>query len=203
MRIPHLRLAAIALAAGIGLGGCAYNSPFGYGGLSVGYGNGYNDPYYGGYSSYGYGSPYGYGCGSPYGYGYGSPYGYGSSLGYGNSYWGWNNGFYYPGTGYYVYDISRRRHVWSDRQRRYWNQRRSTAGTSSGSTVRENWSGFTRDRQAGARATRVDRGNRTLVQNRDRSTRIERRNQVRSTTTAQTDSDNPPRRGRRPGGQEE
>jgi hypothetical protein len=79
MRALHLRTAAVLLAAGVGLGGCASYSPFGYGnGVSIGYGNnGYYDPYYGGY-------------GSRYAAGY-SPY-------------GWYDGFYYPGAGYYVYD---------------------------------------------------------------------------------------------------
>ena len=61
MRIPSLRLAAVALMSGITLGGCAYGyDPYGpYGGVSVGYGYGYGyDPYYS-YGSYGgyYGSP--------------------------------------------------------------------------------------------------------------------------------------------------
>ena len=62
MRVPHLRLAALALAGGVTLGGCAYGyDPYGggYGGVSVGYG--YND--YGSYNPYYYG---GYGSGVPY-----------------------------------------------------------------------------------------------------------------------------------------
>jgi len=129
MRVLSLRTAAIALVAGLGLGGCAYGP---YGGVGVGYGNGYYgnngyyDPYYG--SGYGY-SPYGYGAG--YGYGYGSPY------------YGWNNGFYYPGTGYYVYDSHRNRHRWTDAQRRYWERQRGVA-TSRGGVGRivENWADF-------------------------------------------------------------
>jgi hypothetical protein len=77
MRISSIGLIA---AVSLGLGGCAYNGL----GMGVGTGYGYNDYGYG----YGY-SPYGY---SPYAYnGYGSPY-------------GWYNGYYYPGTGGWVYD---------------------------------------------------------------------------------------------------
>ena len=105
MFVPRLRTTALALTATLGLSACAYDG-YGYGGLSVGYGssyygNGYYSPYYG--TGYGYGG---------YGSGYGYPY-------------GWNNGFYYPGTGFYVYDRYNRRHRWSQSQQRYWQQRHS------------------------------------------------------------------------------
>ena len=85
MRVFNFRLAAVALAGGLTLGGCAYGyDPYGggYGGLGVGIG--YNSGY-GGYGSYGYGDPYG-------GYGYGGyPYGgYGNYGGYGYNFWGPN-----------------------------------------------------------------------------------------------------------------
>jgi hypothetical protein len=139
MRFPSLRLAAIAAVSGIPLSGCAYdmygNSPYGYGpysGVSVGVGYG------GGYRDYGYYDPYYY-----YG-GYGYPYGR-SYYGY-NSYspFGWYGNYYYPGSGIYVYDRHRTRHVWSDAQRRYWEQRRNRSGTTSGTTTTQNWSGFNR-----------------------------------------------------------
>ena len=170
MRVLNLRNAAIALIAGVGLSGCAYGP---YGGLSVGagYGNGYGygyDPYY---SSYGYGSPYGYGgygYGSPYG-GYGSPYGYG----YGSPYWGWNDGFYYPGTGYYVYDSSRRPYRWTDSQRRYWEQRRTeyvrrhnsnTSGTTVATVNRPQWGDFSNRRSNDrVRVRSENRGNDRVV----------------------------------------
>lgn len=137
-----LRSATLAVAATL-LSGCAYGG-LGYGGygsgVSVGIGSAGYDRYcdplgYGG-SPYGYGSSrYGYGAygggyGYPYdryGYGYGhrgyrySPYGY---AGYGC---GWNDGFYYPGAGYYVYAPDGRRHRWTDDQRRYWEQQREQA----------------------------------------------------------------------------
>lgn len=89
-------LAAIGLVGAFGLGGCAYDDGYGYGGVGVGVGSGY----YGGY----YDSPY-------YGYGPGA-------------YNGWYDNWYYPGTGYYVYDRQGRRQRWSDGQRRYWEGRR-------------------------------------------------------------------------------
>jgi hypothetical protein len=156
MRLPKLRLAALALTSGLVLGGCAYGlgNPYGsHGGVSVGYG-GYGSPYGG----YGYGSQYGgYGYGSPYGgYGYGSPYG-GYGYGYGGYPYGWNDGWYYPGSGYYVYDRDRRRRQITDAERQYWREKfnriRSGTTTTSGTKVttssiapRENWSGFRRDR---------------------------------------------------------
>src|SRR5262245_741367 len=146
----RLRAAAVALVAGVGLAACT--TPYGYNGVSVGIGNaGYYDPYYGGYGYGGYpayGAGYGYGAGYP-GYGYGfAPY------------WGWYDNFYYPGTGYYVYDIYRQPHRWTDAQRRYWIARRDRAvstGTSSQPVVvRENWNDFDRSRVR-ERSSRVER----------------------------------------------
>jgi hypothetical protein len=136
MRVPRLCLTALALASGIALSGCAYDmygdGYGGYGSYGVGIG-------YGGYSGYG---GYGYG-GYPYGYGYG---GYG---GYGYDPFGWYGDYYYPGSGIYVYDRYRTRHVWNDTQRRYWEQRRSQwhdhhSGTTTGTN--ENWSGWDHSR---------------------------------------------------------
>ena len=118
----RLRSAILVLSASVGLAGCAgmYGSPYGTG-VSVGYGNGY-DPYYssGYYDRYGrpiYGS--GYGAYDRYGRPiYGSGYGYGYQ-----PYNGWYDGYYYPGTGYYVYDRAGRRERWSEAQKRYWESR--------------------------------------------------------------------------------
>jgi hypothetical protein len=133
MRIPRLRLAALALASGIVLSGCAYDmygDPYsygygGYGGVSIGYGSGY-------YGGYGYGYPYG-------GYGYGG-------YGYGYDPFGWYGDFYYPGAGIYVYDRYRSRHVWNDDQRHYWQDRRNRWQSRTGSTTTtgSNWSGWDR-----------------------------------------------------------
>jgi hypothetical protein len=122
MRIPYISLLA---AGALALGGCAY------GDLGVGYG--YGSPYY----DYGYGSPY-YGYGSPYYGGY-----YGSGFGYGMPYYGWYDDYYYPGTGYYVYDTYRQPHVMTVTQRQYWSSRSPALRTTSvRTTVRPNWSGF-------------------------------------------------------------
>jgi hypothetical protein len=138
-----LRAAALAAAAALGLSACT--SPYGYSGVSMGVGNaGYYDPYYGGY---GYDAGY-----SGYGYpGYGFAYA---------PYWGWNDDFYYPGTGYYVYDRHHHKHHWTDAQRRYWQARRdravATGTTSQPVVIRDNWRDYTRDRST-VRTNRVDR----------------------------------------------
>jgi len=132
MRVLSLRNTAIILAAGIGLSGCATYGQYGGLGVGVGYGSGgYGyDPYYGGgYGSYGYNSPYGY-----------------NSYAYGNPYYGWYDGFYYPGSGYYVYDQYRNRHRWSDTQRAYWEQRQRTyRDRNRVGFLGENWREFHRD----------------------------------------------------------
>jgi hypothetical protein len=109
MRFFPKMMATLALTAGaFTLGGCVYDD-YGYGGLNVGYGvaGGYDDGYYG-YPGGAYG----------YGYGYGAP-GFGS---------GWYDNYYYPGSGYYVFDRAGRRARWNSVQRRYWMQRRADRG---------------------------------------------------------------------------
>jgi hypothetical protein len=118
-----MRLALAIAAATLALGACADDMygpyGYGYGGLSIGYGD------------YGY-APYGYGYGGYYGGGYYDPF-------------GWYDDFYYPGTGFYVYDSYRRPHRWSGDQERYWTTRRSNWQGRTGTTwSRENWSGFNR-----------------------------------------------------------
>jgi hypothetical protein len=84
-------------------------------------------------SSYGYGGSrvsVGYSSGGYYPYSY-SRY----------PYYGWYDGFYYPGTGYYIFDSYGRRHRWSDRHRHYWEGRRGGHRDS-----RDNWGGYRRDR---------------------------------------------------------
>lgn len=131
MVLSRLRTPALILAAALGAAGCT--DGYGYSGVSVGVGSGYyGDDYYGG----------GY-----YGSGYGSPY------------WGWYNGFYYPGTGIYVYDQYRRPHRWNDYQRRYWSDRRGQWGQRfrNNPELRENWRDFRQDRRTDERAFRQDR----------------------------------------------
>jgi hypothetical protein len=166
MRALHLRTAAVLLAAGVGLGGCASYSPYGYGnGVSIGYGNGYNDAYYDGY-----GSRYGYGYGSRYGAGY-SPY-------------GWYDGFYYPGAGYYVYDQYRNPYYWNDYQRRYWTVRQRDP------SVREVWSDFAR-RHAGTTSGTASQMQRVTTNNVQRIRQVER---VRSDRVERIRSDRAERR---------
>lgn len=141
MRIPYISLLA---AGALALGGCAYGD--------LGMGLGYGSPYYGS----GYGSPYyGYGYSSPYygSYGYG---GYGSYYGGYGGYmpYGWYDDYYYPGSGYYVYDSYRQPHIWTNTQQRYWTQRERVARNSGTRTrvTTPNWSAF--DRRATAKAER-------------------------------------------------
>ena len=182
MRIPYITLLA---AGAMTLGGCAYGG-MGYGpysGLSVGVGTSY-----GSYGGYGYG-PYG-GYGSGYGYGpyggYGTYPGYYGGFGAGSysgglgSPYGWYNNYYYPGTGYYVYDTYRRPHVMTTTQRQYWSQRSPALGTSTTTTttrVKPNWSGFER-RQAARVERQSVRSQRQSVRE-DRQTARERRQSVR------------------------
>ena len=73
------------------------------------------------------------------GYGYGrASYGYSYPA---RSYYGWYGSYYYPGTGYYLYDRYGTRHRWNDRERDYWQRRDGGRGHH-----HENWSGYHRDR---------------------------------------------------------
>lgn len=104
MFASKVRVAVIAAASSLALAGCV--SPYGMG---VGYGT---DGYYGGYGNYGgYGSYGGYG---PYG---ANPYG------------GWYDNYYYPGSGYYVYDQYGRSYPWTSAQREHWENHRRNVGT--------------------------------------------------------------------------
>lgn len=78
----------------------------------------------------------------------GGYYGASADRYYAAPYYGWYQGYYYPGTGYYVYDRGGARHRWSDRHRGYWEGRRA------GHEARENWSGYRRDPARGRHADR-------------------------------------------------
>jgi hypothetical protein len=70
-----------------------------------------------------------------------------SDLGYDGPYCGWNDGYFYPGSGIYVYDRHRHPHIWSDRQKSHWSgmrehwhddstaRARAALGMNGGSTV--------------------------------------------------------------------
>ena len=169
MLTPRIRGALIVLAASAGLAGCANLGP--YGGVGVGSG-------YGGYGGYGY---------DPYyaGYGYGSGYGY-------NPY-GWYNGYYYPGSGYWVYDPDKNRRPLTDAERAYWNERikeyvrnkRGLEGTTATAAAKENWSGFARPSgttatAAGSADTRAQVRQRALEQRAQRQQAQAERQEARS-----------------------
>ena len=156
----RVRTAVLTVGAAIGLAACT--TPYGYGGVGVG----------GGYGSYGYD-----------GYGYGYPAG---AYGY-QPYYGWYDGYYYPGSGYYVYDRYRNPYPW-DHYKDYWEGRRENAMSSKdfrrqmeAYRDQQNWSGFDQGPaqvqrvRSGDRATRVERSNRgQRVERSNRSQRVER-----------------------------
>lgn len=121
---PHIRNALVAVAASAGLAACTSYGP--YGGSSVGVGVSYGSPYGG----YGYGSPYGYGYGSPYYASY--------------PYYGWYDGFYYPGAGYWTYDPWGYRHPITKRQSDYWSNllKKFRDARGANAELKENFSGF-------------------------------------------------------------
>ncbi len=93
------------------------------------------------YGGYGYGGGYG-------GYGgYGGGYGSGLTLSYNTgNYYGWNDGYYYPGTGYYVYDTYRRPHRWNNVQQQYWVGRQSAWRSHNRGSMRSYWGDYRRRR---------------------------------------------------------
>ncbi|QZH74323.1 MAG: hypothetical protein JY451_11595 [Erythrobacter sp.] len=74
-------------------------------------------------------------------------------VGYNSPYYGWYDDYYYPGTGYYVYDRRGARHRWARHHQNYWLARRV-----SGRRYADNWSGYERyqDRRADYRRERRD-----------------------------------------------
>jgi hypothetical protein len=76
--------------------------------------------------------------------------------GYGSPYCGWNDCYYYPGTGYYDYDRYRNSHRMTDAQRKYWDWRRKGSQTGSGvsSRIIQNWADFQNGGQSGTSVVR-------------------------------------------------
>ena len=111
MRKKHLITAALMVAAGFSLSACVEDG-YGYG-LGGGYGSGYYGDYYNDFYDGGYGTPY----------------------------YGWQDGYYYPGTGYYVYDRDRRPQRWNNNQRDYWQKR---GHGWKGPRSQDEWRGFQR-----------------------------------------------------------
>lgn len=182
MLTPRIRAALVVLTASAGLAGCANLGP--YGGIGVGVGN----PY--GYGSYG---------NDPYYSGYGYSSGYGSGYGY-NPY-GWYDGYYYPGTGYWVYDPDGNPRPITERQSSYWGsvikKIREARGVEGTAQAKPNWSGFrqrgqvpvetvTRVDAGGTATATADQGSLRQISEARRQARIERqqvqaqREQVRS-----------------------
>jgi hypothetical protein len=82
-------------------------------------------------------------------------------------YYGWYDNYYYPGTGYYVYDSYRRPYAMTTTQRQYWSSRspalRTTTSARTKTAVRPNWSGFSSratDRRAAREQAREERRDR-------------------------------------------
>jgi hypothetical protein len=172
----RIRTALVVLAASAGLGACTNFGP--YGGVGVGVGSGY-----GGYG--GYGSPYGYGYGSPY-------YGY-------NRYptYGWYDGFYYPGRGYWVYDPGGHAHPITDKQKSYWGgvlaKAREARGTAATAEATENWSGFSTQGKVAAPVTaggsaQADEPSRRQIFEARRQQRLERQQSQAETRQTRSES---------------
>ena len=79
-----------------------------------------------------------------------------AARGFGSPYYGWYGGYYYPGSGYYVYDRYRHPHRWNGSQQRYWQNR---GGQWRGSNRGEEWRGFQRGPRAGGNDGYRWRGN--------------------------------------------
>ena len=168
---PRIRGALIALAASAGLAACTNMGPFG--GVGVGIGS----------------SPYGYGYNSPYGYGYGSPYGYNSYYG-GYPYFGWYDGFYYPGSGYWVYDPDGNPSPITEPQKSYWGNvlKKYRDARGANAEAKANFSGFRTRAKAGATIAgvnldaqaRTDQASLDQVRDARRQARIERSQAERS-----------------------
>jgi hypothetical protein len=173
----RIRTALVVLAASAGLGACTNFGP--YGGVGVGVGSGYGS----------YGSPYGYG------YGYGDPY-YGS---YYNRYptYGWYDGFYYPGRGYWVYDPGGQAHPINEKQKSYWAnilaKVREARGATATAETRENWSGFSTQGKVAApisveSTAQADKPSRRQIVQARRQERLERQQSVVESQPARSES---------------
>ena len=81
----------------------------------------------------------------------GASIGYGAPDYYGYGYGGWYEDYYYPGSGYYVFNRAGVRYRWNDRQRGYWQGRRGDGHHDR----RDNWSGY---RDSNGRDYRDHRG---------------------------------------------
>ena len=95
-------------------------------------------------------------CSTYDGYGYGGGYyrgGYGLSDG--GPFYGWYDNYYYPGSGYYLYDRAGRRHAMNKEQQRYWLNRARTPADRA--QIRQNYSQFRADQRSDRAAYRAER----------------------------------------------
>ena len=196
-----MRILSLSLVAGaaLALSGCAYNGL----GLGVGYGSPYGYASYGsGYDRYGY-NPYGYRYGyNPYGYGY-NGYGYDPfgryGYGYGYAPYGWYDGYYYPGSGYYVYDGNNKRREMTPAERTYWrervadvlaNQIRQNRGTTTTNSTGVSTQSVRTESSARAPRATSTRETRQVRSDERRSAAAERRSERREAATARRASRN-------------
>lgn len=99
-----------------------------------------------------------------YGYGYGSGYYRGGyALSDGGPFYGWYDNYYYPGSGYYIYDRRGNRRAMNQQQRSYWLNRARTPQDRA--QIRRNYRDFRADRQGDRAQLRAERqANREALQ---------------------------------------
>jgi hypothetical protein len=90
---------ALLAAAGLSLGACAANGVYAGGDVGLAYNDAYYDP------------------SACWNYGF-------SDFGFAGPYCGWYDGYFYPGSGIYVYGRDRQPHIWSDPQKSHWSGQR-------------------------------------------------------------------------------
>jgi hypothetical protein len=93
------RIALLSVAAALSLGACATDGAYAGGDVGLGFNDAYYDP------------------SACWNYGF-------SDFGYNGPYCGWYDGYFYPGSGIYVYGRDRQPHIWSDPQKSHWTDQR-------------------------------------------------------------------------------
>jgi hypothetical protein len=99
MTIMRMKLLLLSGLAALSLGACATDGAYAGGGVGLGYNDAYYDPstcWNTGFSDFGFAGPY---C-------------------------GWYDGYFYPGSGIYVYGRDRQPHIWSNPQMSHWTGQR-------------------------------------------------------------------------------
>jgi hypothetical protein len=118
----RMKLLLLLGLASLSLGACATDGAYAGGGVGLGFNDAYYDP------------------SACWNYGF-------SDFGFAGPYCGWYDGYFYPGSGIYVYGRDRTPHIWSDPQKSHWTDQReqwhgnstlgarSALGIKGGSTV--------------------------------------------------------------------